>query len=129
MADTKKGRNKRAHDAEKRQQERELAEARERADEVEPPRDVEDEASEVQHEEDENSDSPRQCYRRGCDEQAAFAVVERYQEETGQGPVEAKALLCREHTAEEHPANLDGVYADYVFRVESLPEIATSDRA
>lgn len=122
MADTKKGRNKQAHDAEKRQRERELSEARERADETEPPRDEQDESDEVRDDTDENADSPRRCHRRGCDEPAAFAVLERYQEETGHGAVEAKALLCRKHTAEERPANLDGVYAEYTFRVEPLPE-------
>ncbi len=56
---------------------------------------------------------------------ASFTVVERYQEETGHGAVEATASLCRDHTAAESPANLDGVYAEYLFRVEPLPE--TSD--
>jgi hypothetical protein len=129
MADTKKGRNKRSHDVEKRQRERELDEARERADEAEPPRDDSDGVGGVRREEDENPDSPSRCHRRGCDEPAVFAVFERYQEETGQGAVEAKALLCREHTAEEHPANLDGVYAEYVFRVEPLSETVTGDGA
>ena len=77
--------------------------------------------------EDEYSDSRRECHRRGCDEPAAFVVLERYQEETGHGAVEAEAVLCREHTDEESPANLDGVYADYVFRVEPIPEIGTAD--
>ena len=107
MADTKKGREKKARDEENRQRERELTEARDRADEVEPPR---------------SADSPRECHRRGCTEQATFVVVERYQEETGQGAVEAEAALCRAHTDEESPANLDGVYEDYLFRVEPLPE-------
>ncbi|MFC4245985.1 hypothetical protein ACFOZ7_03085 [Natribaculum luteum] len=77
---------------------------------------------------DENS-NPRTCHRRDCDEPAAFVVLERYQEETGHGAVEAEAVLCRTHTAEEHPTNLDGVYADYVFRVEPLPEATATDRA
>lgn len=77
--------------------------------------------------EDEYPDSRRECHRRGCDEPAAFVVLERYQEETGHGAVEAEAVLCREHTAEESPANLDGVYADYVFRVEPIPETGTAD--
>jgi hypothetical protein len=109
MADDKDGREKQAHDAERRQREWELEEARERADEPEPPRAGEDEAA-------------RTCHRRGCDELATFVVLERYQEETGHGAVEAEALLCREHTAEESPTNLDGVFADYVFRVDPLPE-------
>ncbi|WP_458204943.1 hypothetical protein [Haladaptatus sp. NG-SE-30] len=129
MADTKKGRNKRARNEEKRQRERELAEARERADETEPPQDDLDEGDEIRTEGGEDSDSPRECHRRGCDEPAAFAVLERYQEETGHGAVEAKALLCQEHTEEEHPTNLEGVYADYVFRVEPLPEMMSTDRA
>lgn len=68
------------------------------------------------------SDSPRQCHRRGCDEPANFVVLERYQEETGHGAVEARAELCRGHTDEESPANLDGAYDDYVFRVEPISE-------
>ncbi|WP_255170220.1 hypothetical protein [Natrononativus amylolyticus] len=68
----------------------------------------------------------RECHRRDCDEPAAFVVRERYQEETGQGAVEAVATLCRAHTAEEHPTNLDGAYPDYVFRVEPLS--ATNDQ-
>jgi hypothetical protein len=55
-------------------------------------------------------------------------VLERYQEETGQGAVEAEAFLCREHTDEESPTNLDGVYADYVFYVKPLDE-ATANSA
>ncbi|WP_137289313.1 hypothetical protein [Natronorubrum halophilum] len=112
MADTKKGRNKKSRNVEDRQREREVAEARDRDDEAEPPQDA---ADETQYEADES------CHRRGCSEQAAFVVVERYQEETGKGAVEATATLCREHTAEESPANLEGVYADYLFRVEALP--------
>ena len=65
-------------------------------------------------------DSPPECHRRSCTERAAFVVLERYQEETGHGAVEAEAALCQEHAAEERPTNLDGSYADYVFRVESL---------
>ena len=63
---------------------------------------------------------PRECHRRGCTEQAQFSVLERYQEETGHGPVEATAFLCRAHTAEERPSNLADVYADYVFRIEPI---------
>ncbi|MEF8843167.1 MAG: hypothetical protein V5A62_16330 [Haloarculaceae archaeon] len=110
MADTKEGREKQARTAEKRQREREIREARERSDEVEPPSEVLDDA-----------DSPPECHRRGCTEPASFVVLERYQEETGQGAVEARAFLCREHTAEESPVNLDRAYPDYVFRVDPLP--------
>jgi len=49
-----------------------------------------------------------------------FLVLERYQEETGHGAVKAEAVLCREHTDEESPTNLDGSYEEYVFRVEPL---------
>ncbi|WP_137283776.1 hypothetical protein [Halorussus salinisoli] len=117
MADTKKSRDKQARDTENRQREREIEESRERADETEPPRDGQDE---TRREEGEPSDSPRKCHRRGCDEPATFVVLERYQEETGHGAVEAEAFLCTEHTAEESPTNLDKAYADYVFRVEPL---------
>lgn len=120
MADTKKGRDKQAHDTEKRQRERELTEARSRADEAEP-------ADEQDETEAKSVDSPPECHRRHCTDRAAFTVVERYQEETGHGAVEATAVLCREHTAEESPVNLDGVYADYVFHVEPLPETDTAD--
>jgi hypothetical protein len=64
----------------------------------------------------------RTCHRRGCDERARFVVLERYQEETGQGAVEAEAVLCRTHTDEESPVNLDGAYDEYVFRVEPLAD-------
>ncbi|MDS0297239.1 hypothetical protein NDI76_00600 [Halogeometricum sp. S1BR25-6] len=112
MADTKKGREKQARDAETRQQERDVAESRERADEPEPPRSEED----VEGADD---DVPT-CHRRGCEEPAAFVVLERYQEDTGYGAVEAEAYLCREHTEEESPVNLEGAYDEYVFRVEPL---------
>lgn len=121
MADTKKGRDKQARDAENRQRERELTEARSRGDEAEPPPDEQDDTGVTHRLEDESPEMPHECHRRDCTEQATFVVVERYQEETGQGAVEATAVLCREHTAEERPANLDGVYADYLFRVEPLP--------
>jgi hypothetical protein len=69
------------------------------------------------------TDGPaRTCHRRGCDESARFVVLERYQEETGKGAVEAEAALCRAHTDEESPANLAGAYDGYVFRVEPLAE-------
>lgn len=117
MADTKKGRNEQARNAENRQRERELEEARDRADEAEPSRDGQGETEG----EAEDADRPRTCHRRGCEESAEFTVLERYQEETGHGAVEAEVALCRKHTAEESPTNLDGAYEDYVFRVEPLP--------
>ena len=125
MGDTKRGREKQARDAENRQREREVEESRERADEAEPPGSEPDEADAARREENE---SPT-CHRRGCDEPATFVVLERYQEETGHGAVEAEAFLCREHTTEESPTNLDGVYANYVFRVEPIEETATRDTA
>jgi hypothetical protein len=106
MADTKQGRDKQAHDEAKRQREHDLKEARKRADEAEP----------------DAEDGPVLCYRRGCDDPAAFVVLERYQEEGGHGAVEARVELCEAHTAEESPVNLDAVYDDYVFRVEPLPD-------
>ncbi|WP_276301523.1 hypothetical protein [Halorussus lipolyticus] len=123
MADTKDGREKKAKNQERRQQEREIAEARNRADEAEPPG---EEADETQRQ-NEGSDAPRACHRRGCDEPAAFSVLERYQEETGHGAVEAEAFLCRDHTAEESPANLDAAYEDYVFRVEQIRTTSETD--
>jgi len=68
----------------------------------------------------EEDGSPPTCRRRGCEEPAAFLVVERYQEETGAGAVTAEAYLCRDHTAEEGPANLDGAYDGYLFRIEPV---------
>ena len=100
MADTKQGRDKQAHDKANRQQERELRDA----DETEPPR----------------ASDPEGCYRRNCEEPATFVVVERYQEETGHGLVEAWAELCTDHAAEERPANLDAADADYMFSVTPL---------
>lgn len=70
-------------------------------------------------------DSTPTCHRRGCDEPATFVVLERYQEETGHGAVEAEAYLCREHTAEERPSNLDRAYAEYAFRIEPISESVT----
>lgn len=60
------------------------------------------------------------CHRRDCMTPAAFRVLERYQEETGQGAVEAVALLCPDHTMEEGPSNLDQAYEGYVFRIDPL---------
>lgn len=64
------------------------------------------------------------CHRRDCDAPAEFQVLERYQEETGHGAVEAEANLCQIHTAQESPANLDGAYDEYVFRVQPLNDPA-----
>ncbi|SER44373.1 hypothetical protein [Natrinema salaciae] len=122
MGDTKKGRDKQAHDAENRQRKWELEQERDRGDEA-LPGDEQGDSDDAE----EYSDSLRECHRRGCDELAAFVVLERYQEETGQGAVEAEAVLCREHTAEESPTNLEGVYANYVFRVTPIPETSTTD--
>ncbi|WP_083252620.1 hypothetical protein [Haladaptatus sp. W1] len=128
MADNKKSRDKQARDEENRQRAWEVEQARERMDETEP-RDDQNEADEARYEREENSDSFRKCHRRGCDDPAKFVVLERYQEETGHGGVEAEANLCQRHTTEESPTNLDGVYADYVFRVDPLPETIDTDRA
>lgn len=122
MEDTKQGREKQARATEDRQRERELEEARERADETEPPRGVSDVTEETLHQDGDPRDSTRTCHRRGCDEPATFLVVERYLEETGHGTVTAEATLCRDHTAEESPTNLDHAYSDYVFRVVPIPE-------
>ena len=74
-------------------------------------------------------DSLPECHRRGCIKRATFVVLERYQEETGHGAVEAEAVLCQEHADEESPTNLDGSYPDYVFRVEPLQETVDMDTA
>lgn len=111
MADTKDGREEQARNEEERQRERELAAAFERGDEDAP----------AAIDEDRDGDGPPTCHRRGCDDPAAFVVLERYQEETGHGVVEAQAALCRAHTREESPTNLDGAYDGYVFRVDPLP--------
>jgi hypothetical protein len=102
MPDTKEGRERQARAEETRQRERDVQEARDRGDEAQPA----------------DPAAPPTCHRRGCEEPAAFRVVERYQEETGHGAVEAEAFLCRDHTDEESPANLGQSYADYVFLVE-----------
>lgn len=111
MPDTKRGREEQAAAEDRRQRELDLARAFESA---------RDESAEVEPET-EDVDWPPECHRRDCHELAAFRVLERYQEETGHGAVEAEALLCQTHTREESPANLDQVYEDYVFRVELLP--------
>jgi hypothetical protein len=130
MADTRDGREKQARDAERRQREREIAEARARADEAEPP-EQEEEVDEDASEADERdlADASLRCHRRGCEELAEFVVLERYQEETGHGAVEAEALLCRDHTAEESPTNLDNAYDGYVFRVDPIVENPVADAA
>lgn len=107
-----------------RQPERERERAYARAGESDPPPDERDEANPVRRED--GSSTPRECHRRGCDDPAEFVVLERYQEETGQGAVEAKAALCQAHTAEESPTNLDDAYSDYVFRVDPIPEADAS---
>lgn len=118
MPDTKRGRERQARKAAERRQTRDVEEARARADEAEPPLDRQGDADE---------DDLRTCHRRGCDNLATFLVLERYQEDTGHGAVEAEAALCRMHTAEEHPTNLDGAYADYVFRVVPIPGAVSAD--
>ncbi|ERH00662.1 MAG: hypothetical protein J07HN6_02288 [Halonotius sp. J07HN6] len=67
-------------------------------------------------------DTTEGCHRRNCDEPATFVATERYQEETGHGPVEARAELCEAHAAEESPANIADAYDDYVFRVERIAD-------
>lgn len=62
------------------------------------------------------------CHRRNCDAPAEFHVLERYQEETGHGAVEAEANLCQTHTAQESPVNLDGAYEEYLFRVQPISD-------
>ena len=125
MADTKKGREKQARDEENRQRSREIEQERDRGEEAEPPRDDQDEVDAPLRNETGNPGSPRECHRRGCTEPVRFVVLERYQEETGQGAVETEVFLCHSHTAEESPTNLDDAYSEYVFRVEPLPETAT----
>ena len=121
MADTKRSRDEQARDEWDRQRERALEQALDRADEAEPPREELADEEGAQRAVDEQPDPPRECHRRGCEEPAMFVVLERYQEDTGHGAVEAAAVLCRAHTAEESPTNLDGVYDDYVFRVMPIP--------
>ncbi|WP_328517208.1 hypothetical protein [Haladaptatus caseinilyticus] len=100
MADDKKSRNKQSHDEENRQRVWEVEQAHERMDETKS-RDEQNEADESRDERKENSDSPRKCHRRECDEPAKFVALERYQEETDHGSVEAEASPCQRHTAEE----------------------------
>lgn len=121
MADTKAGREKQADDEERRQSERALSEAQTRSDEPEPPAVVREAYEKANGDMVEYPNSPRECHRRGCTELATFAVLERYLEETGHGPVEAVAFLCEVHADEESPTNLDAAYDDYVFRVTRIP--------
>mgnify|MGYP000339072819 FL=1 len=118
MADTKEGREEQAAHELRRQRQREINEALARADEAEPA---------ILGEDGEPPELPLVCHRRNCDELAEFLVLERYQEETGQGAVEATAALCRSHTDEESPTNLDGVYDEYLFSVVPLPESWTAE--
>ena len=128
MADTKDGREKQARNAERRQREREIAEARARIDEAEPPEVEQEIVDDADYADDrELADESLRCHRRGCEELAAFVVLERYQEETGHGAVEAEALLCLDHTAEEGPTNLDNAYDGYVFRVDPIVENPVAD--
>lgn len=128
MADDKRGREKQAADAERRQRERALDEALERADETEPPSEAveTDDTVESAADREETSEGDvsgsRECHRRGCSEPAEFVVRERYLEETGHGAVVAEAFLCREHVAEEGPTNLDHSYPEYVFCVEPIAD-------
>lgn len=63
------------------------------------------------------------------DEPATFVVLERYEEETGHGAVEATAALCRGHADEESPTSLGNAYEDHVFRVKPLPPTNETDTA
>lgn len=126
MADDKRGREKQAKRKDRRQREREIDEERSRSDEDEPPEGTDDTAEGVQRGGGTYPDPPSGCHRRSCEKRAAFVVVERYQEETGKGLVEAKAFLCREHTAEEGPSNLDSADGGYVFRIEPLADDPTT---
>jgi len=127
VTDTNERGENQADNEERRQRERERTEARDRADEPEPTADDQVDPDEARREEDDDLASPHECHRRGCTEPATFVVRERYQEETGHGAVVAEAALCREHTAEESPTNLDAVYPDYVFRVDPIPETRPAD--
>mgnify|MGYP006926903683 CR=1 FL=1 len=89
----------------------------------------EDRADDEDRPEDGVTDSRPECHRRSCTERATFVVLERYQEETGHGAVEAEAVLCQAHANEESPTNLDASYPDYVFRVEPLEGTQDTDTA
>ncbi len=126
MADDKRGREKQAKRKDRRQREREIDEERSRGDEPDPSESAADGADDAaegfQRGNGTYPDPPSGCHRRGCEKRAAFVVVERYQEETGKGLVEAKAFLCEEHTAAEGPSNLDAADGGYVFRIERLAD-------
>jgi hypothetical protein len=115
MADTKEGREKQADDEDRRQRERDIKEAISRGDELEPLA--------------KDEEPPQECHRRGCTEAPAFVVRERYQEETGHGAVVATAYLCRSHTDEESPTNLENAYSGYVFRVDPIETASNADMA
>ncbi len=106
-----------------------MKEARTRADEDEPPDEMDDVTDDTRGDTDDGPDASRPCHRRGCDRPAAFEVLERYQEDTGHGAVEARAALCQEHADEETPTNLDRAYDDYVFRVTPLASASETDAA
>jgi hypothetical protein len=114
MADNKQGRVAQAHNAERRQWEREIEEARSRIDESEPTAT-------------EDVGGFRPCHRSDCDRTAMFYVLERYEEDSA--VVKEAANLCRQHSAEERPMHLDGVYDNYVFSIEQLPELTALDES
>jgi hypothetical protein len=58
-----------------------------------------------------------------------FYVVERYEEEAGSSVVKETVNLCRQHAAEERPMHLEGVYDNYVFRIEQLSELTAIDES
>lgn len=116
MADDKRGRVAQAHNAARRQWTREIEEARSRSDEAEPTID-------------EDVGSFRPCHRSDCDRTAMFYVVERYEEEAGSSVVKETVNLCRQHAAEERPMHLEGVYDNYVFRIEQLSELTAIDES
>jgi hypothetical protein len=116
MADDKRGRVAKAHNAERRQWAREIEEARSRSDEAEPTLD-------------DDVGSFRPCHRSDCDRTAMFYLLERYEEEAGDSVVKETANLCRGHAAEERPMHLEGVYDNYVFRIEQLPELTVLDES
>lgn len=110
MGDTKAGRERQARKAEKRQLEEELREAVDRAEEAEPV-----------------LDDVQLCHYRDCHEIASFRVVERYLEETGHGSVTAEALMCEAHADDESPTNLDRSYSGYLFMVEPLANLESTE--
>ena len=115
MADDKQGRVKQAHNAERRQWEREIEEARTRADESNPLQE-------------ELADEFQACARSDCNRAAMFFILERYQD-ADEDVVEETAMLCREHTADERPMHLERLYDNYVFRIEQLADLTATDEA